>query len=382
MLKRNRVWLSAQGTVRKPHPVSFFAIALAGFVGAGVVLWFGPLPGPIATRTIPTGAGFTVSVMQLPTEPQARTIAARVAASGLPAFTRPSGASYQVVAGPYVSLDEADDVQRVLAKRRFRARVVVDESVRRPAGSEGTPLVSAAASVLLISGAGSLAVVIEMAVEPRHVATSVVNGSELEIVAGPVGSRLEPVRWTAPAGVALLQHVTIDEATTGSTRSLRARIATPRSAQATVRTSGRRIYIDLANPPPLPQAEELQMTTVLAKGRQQVIEDYRVAIAPVIEKLEAIEPFVMSAVSAPATDVMNALERTLRSVEAWADDVTPPGRWRESHEYIVSAVRTAAESVSAGFAGDRTGKAREAFALRDAAKRSLGTPDNPPSAAQ
>src|SRR3970040_2413921 len=88
MLKRNRVWLSAQGTVRKPNPVSFFAIALAGFMGAGVVLWFGPLPGPIATRTIPTGAGFTVSVMQLPTEPQARTIAARGAGSGLAAFSR------------------------------------------------------------------------------------------------------------------------------------------------------------------------------------------------------------------------------------------------------------------------------------------------------
>jgi hypothetical protein len=360
----------------------FLSLAMVGAVGAGVVLWLRPPPGSITTRTIPTGAGFTVTVVQSPTEPQARTLAARVAATGLPAFTRRSGASYQVVAGPYASVDEADAAQRFLAKRRFRTRVVVDESVRRPPGYDGKPVLSAAANVLLISGAGSPAIVIEMAEEPRHVATRVVNRSELEIVAGPVASRLEPIRWTAPAGVTLLRHVSIDEATTGKVRSLRARVLLPRSAQGTVRTSGRRIYVDLAKPTPLPQAEELPAATILARGRQQIIEDYRVTIAPVIEKLEAIEPFVMSAVAAPATDVMNALERSLRALQAWADEVTPPGRWRQSHDYVVSAVRTAAESVSSGFAGDRPSKAREAFTLRDAAKRSLETPASTPSAAQ
>jgi len=362
-------------------PRRFFSLAMVGVLGAGVVLWLRPPTGPITTRTIPTGAGFTVAVVQSPTEPQARTIAARVAATGMPAFTRRSGRSYQVVAGPYVSVDEADAAQRLLAKRGFRARVLVDESVRRPPGYDGKPVLSAAANVLLISGAGSLAIVIEMAEEPRHVATSTLNRSELEIVAGPVASRLEPVRWKAPAGIALLRHVSIDEAAAGKGRSLRARVTTRRSAQATVRTSGRRIYIDLAEPAPLPQTEELQMRTVLARGREHVIEDYRVTIAPVIEKLEAIEPFVMSAVSAPATDVLNALERSLRALGAWADGVNPPGQWRQSHEYLVSAVTKAAESVSAGFAGDRTVKALEAFALRDAAKRSLddagGEPPTP-----
>jgi len=374
-----------------------------GVLGAGAVLWLRPPPGPITTRTIPTGAGFTVAVVQSPTEPQARTIAARVAATGMPAFTRRSGASYQVVAGPYVSVDEADAAQRFLAKRGFRARVLVDESVRRPPGYEGKPVLSPAASVLLISGAGSLAIVIEMAEEPRHVATRVGSQSEMEIVAGPVASRLQAIRWKAPAGVALLRHVSIDESAAGNVRSLRARVTTPRSTQATVRTSGRRIYIDLAKPAPLPHTEELPGSTVLARGpafarsgreatrqralagrsaladrpgaagREQVIEDYRVTIAPVIERLEAMEPFVMSAVAAPATDVMNALERSLRALASWADQVTPPGRWRQSHEFLVAAVTKAAESVSAGFAGDRTVKAREAFDLSDAAKRSLGT---------
>ena len=357
-------------------PRRFFSTVLVGVAGAGALIWLSPPPRPIATRTIPTGAGFTVAVMQVPSEAQARTIAARVAAVGMPAFARQSGASYQVVAGPYVAIDEADAAQRFLAKRGFRARVLVDESVRRPRHDEGKPFVSAAANVLLISGAGSLAVVIELAEEPRHVATSVGNTREVEVVAGPIASRLEPITWMAPAGVPLLRYVSIDEAATDQVRSLRARIVTADSTQATVRKSGRRIYIDLATPPPLPEAEELQVMTVVAKGHQQIAQDYRVTMAPVIEKLEAMEPFVMSAVSAPATDVLNALERSLRALAAWADEVTPPGQWRQSHQVLVSAVRKAGESVSAGFTGDRTSKAREAFALRDEAKRSLGTSDH------
>jgi hypothetical protein len=362
-------------------PRKIFAIAMAGVLGTGAALWL-LTPGRITARTIPTGAGFTVAVAQQPNEPQARTVAARVAATGLPVFTRRSGASYQVVAGPYVSVDEADAAQRFLAKRGFRARVLVDESVRRAPGYDGQPVLSAAANVVLIAGAGSLAIVIEMAEEPRHVVTRAVNGSELEIVAGPVTSRVQPIRWTAPAGVALLRHVSIDEAAGGNGRSLRARVTTPRMAQATVRQSGHRIYVDLAKPAPLPPTEELRVRPVLARSRQQVIEDYRDTIAPVMEKLETIEPFVMSAVSTSATDVMNALERSLRALGAWADQVTPPGRWRQSHEFVVSAVSKAAESVSAGFTGDRTSKAQEAFALRDAAKRSMESPEPQPAPAR
>jgi len=359
-------------------PRRFASVALMGVVGAGAVLWLRPPPWPAEARTIPTGVGFTVAVAQLPREPQARSIAARIAAAGIPAFTRRNARSYQVVAGPYVSLDEADAAQRFMAKRGFRARVLVDESVRRP-GYAGRPLVNGAANVLLIAGSGSLAVVIELPDEPRHVATNTPGARELEIVAGPVASHVEAVEWKAPPGVALLQGVWIGEAVVGDTRSLRARITTPRSVQATVRTSGRRIYIDLARPAPPPEPEPLEMNTVLAAGRERVVEDYRVMVAPIVEKLETIEPFVMSAVAQPAGDVLAALERNLQALEAWADEVTPPaGRWRQSHDYVVAAVKRAAESVSSGFTGDRTGKAREAFALRDAAKRSLDGPDSPP----
>lgn len=171
----------------------------------------------------------------------------------------------------------------------------------------------------------------------------------------------------------MLRRVSIEQAETGSVHALRARIQMPPSVLATVRTSGRRIYIDLAKPAPLPEAEELPGPSGLAAGRDRVVKDYRVAIAPVLEKLETMEPFVMSAVAQPAGDVLAALERTLQALGSWADEVTPTGEWRQSHNYVVAAVRKAAEAVSSGFAGDRQGTAREAFALRDAAKRSMGT---------
>jgi hypothetical protein len=362
-------------------PKRFRRFALVGVVGAGAVLWLGP-PWDPAAKTIPTGAGFTVAVTQLRTEPQARTIASRVAAAGIPTFTRRNDSSYQVVAGPYVSLDEADRTQKFFARRGFKARVVVDESVRRPAGRDSAPLVSAAANVVLIAGAGSVAVVIELPEEPRYVATQSHDGSQLEIIAGPVASRVEPAQWVAPAGVALLRSVAIDESVQGKARSLRARVTTPRSVQATVRTAGRRIYIDLANPAPLPEPEELAIGKVLTASRERIVEDYRVTIAPVMERLETIEPFVMSAVAQPAGDVLAALERSLRALEAWAAEVTPPGQWRQSHEVIVASVTKAAESVSASFAGDRAVKAREAFALKDEAKRSLNPPADQPDATQ
>ena len=351
-------------------------MALLGAVGAGATLWLGS---PSPARTIPTGAGFTVVVARLANEPQARTIATRVAAAGLPSFTRHSQQSHEVIAGPYVSLDESEAVQRFLVKRGFKARVLVDESVRRPPGHDGTPLVSAAANILLIAGAGSLAVVLELPEEPRHVATETISAQEIEIVASPSASRVEAMRWKAPAGVSLLREVSIDESVEGSVRALRARVSMPRSAQASVRTSGRRIYIDLARPAPPPEPEELPipMKTVVAGGQQQVVQDYRVTIAPVLEKLERIEPFLMSAVAQPGADVLAALERSLLALDAWADEVTPPGRWRQSHDEIVAAVKKAAEAVSSGFTGDREGKAREAFALRDAAKRSIGDSETP-----
>jgi hypothetical protein len=355
----------------------FASVALVGVVGAGAVLWLRPPPWPAEARTIPTGAGFTVAATRSRTELQARTMAARMAAAGIPAFTRSNNRSHEVVAGPYVSLDEAEAAQRFLARRGFKARVLVDESVRRRSGHDGAPVVSAAANVLLIAGAGSVAVVIETPEEPRHIVTRTISAQEIEIVASPAVARVEAMRWKAPAGVSLLREVSIDESMEGSIRALRARVSIPRSAQASVRTSGRRIYIDLARPAPPPEPEELPTNTVVAASHQ-VVQDYRATIAPVLEKLETIEPFLMSAVAQPGADVLAALERSLRALDAWAGEVTPPGRWRQSHDYILGSVRKAVEAVSSGFTGDREGKAREAFALRDAARRSLGDAGNAP----
>jgi hypothetical protein len=349
-------------------------VVLAGAVGTLLALKSGSL----AVRTIPTGAGFTVAVAQVPQEMNARSVAARIAGAGMPAFTRLTRGSYQVIAGPYVTLDEAEATQRLLRKNGFRPRLVVDESVRvrrRPASSAAVRQPDGA-QVVLIAGAGSLAVVIELADEPRHVSTIEYKNRGLDVVIGPFDDRIAPVQWKAPSGVSLLRDVIIEQTTESGKRYLRARVRTAQSAQATLRTSGRRIYVDLASPVPL-NLEELLAPTVLANTRRQVVEDYRATIAPVLARLESMEPFVMSAVSAPAGDVLAALERSLSALGDWAGQITPPGRWKQSHDAVLAAVRAAAESVSASFAGDRAGKAREAFELRDAATQALATVEDP-----
>jgi hypothetical protein len=101
------------------------------------------------------------------------------------------------------------------------------------------------------------------------------------------------------------------------------------------------------------------------------VQDYRVTIRPAVAKLDAIEPFVFSAVGPPTPDVLSALERTLQALEEWMRTVRPPRQWQDTHEALVSAIGLAAEAVSPEFTGDRTALAREAFALRDAAKLRL-----------
>jgi hypothetical protein len=360
-------------------------LILFGLVAAGLAVWLRLQPTQIAARTIPTGASFSVSVTQSPSDERARAIAGRIAASGLPAFTRSlparrsaqregwrNGAWYQVIVGPYASLDEAEAAQRLLARQGFRAQILVDESVRRVAGHDGGPRVSAGANVLLIAGAGRVAVVIELPVEPRRVVTRPVGERVLEIEAGPIPAVIGFQRWNAPAGVALLQRVSVDQAGTGEGRSIRARIAMSEPARGSVRTAGRRLYIDLS--PRETQPELASGPALRQAGREgplhgaPKVQDYRATIGPAVAKFDAIEPFVLSAVGSPTPDVLSALERTLRALDEWMRTVRPPRQWQDTHDSLVSAIGLAAEAASPEFTGDRTARAREAFALRDTAR--------------
>lgn len=362
-------------------------LMLLGLAAAGLVAWLRPQPPPRVFRTIPTGVSFSVAVMQSASEAGARAVAGRLAASGMPAFTRSlrNGASYQVVVGPYASLDEAEAAQRLVAGHRLRGRVLVDESVRRVAGHDGVPQVGAGANVLLIAGAGRVAIVIELSGEPRHVVTRPVGERGLEIEAGPLPAAIRFQQWNAPAGVALLQRVSVDQAGTGEGRGIRTRIVMSESASASVRTAGRRVYIDLS--PEEAGREDPSYATLASAGRAVTarqaggegalylapeVQDYRVTIRPAVAKFDAIEPFVLSAVGSPTPEVLSTLRRTLQALEQWMRTVRPPRQWQDAHYSLVSAISLTAEALSPEFTGDRTARARLAFARRDSVKATLG----------
>jgi hypothetical protein len=112
-----------------------FAILVAG---AAAVAW-APRPAlafswmrPPAP-TVATGASFSVSVASLRSADSAAATAGRLEAAGFASFTRgvPSTSMYQVMAGPYVSLDEAERMQQRLESAGFGgSRLFVDESLR------------------------------------------------------------------------------------------------------------------------------------------------------------------------------------------------------------------------------------------------------------
>lgn len=350
-------------------------VVVLAAVGAGVAVWLW-LPARQDVRTIPTGASFNISVARSQSAAEARAIAARVEASGLPAFTRilNNGAWRQVIVGPYVSIDEAERAQRRLAARGFWARMLVDESVRREPGYDGVPTVNAGANVVLVAAAGRLSVVIEMAVEPRQIQTRRLTPTLLEVEAGPVLAPVEWQRWNAPDGVKLISQVTIEEGASASQRSVKTRIAVSESARTNVRVVGKRLYIDLWSLEPPRSAGRASSARVARRNAvpdeekktaatMGEIPDYEKTIRPAVARLKAMEPFVLSAVSSPAPDVLAALAGSLTGLQQWIQTIEAPGEWAGTHSALIAGVELAIGAVDPEFHGDRAKQAREAFAL-------------------
>lgn len=367
------------------------------------------MPGRSAgIRTIPTGASFNLAVARYRHSAEANAVAANVRASGLPAFTRTlnNGAWRQVIVGPYVSIDEAESAQRLLARRGFgRARMLVDESVRRTPGAEGVivevasttgPLTRApgsfgagastigAPAILMVASAGRVSVVIEMPAEPRHVETRRPEGTVLEVDAGPVTSAIAAQEWTAPGGVDLINEVSVEQHGGLNGTSLRTRVTMPALTQSNVRVVGRRIYIDFWRAEsgaevvrasrPVPVVEEDDEEDV-PEGNSE--ETYREAITPVVARVGEIEPFLMSAVTSPAPEVLAAVGKTLRAVQEWIGTIEAPADSARAHDSLVESVGLAVQAVEPGFAGDRAGQARLAFAQFQATAARLLPPQSP-----
>ena len=353
---------------------------------------------PVVVGTIPTGASFSLVVARFQSAQDANAVAANVGRVGLPAFTRAlKNGLWQVIVGPYVSIDEAESAQRLLARRGFgRARMLVDESVRRTRGADGVTLINAssrrpgalgsgifgpaAPAVVVVAAAGRLSVVIELSGEPRYVETRRPEGTILEVDAGPVTTAIAAQAWSAPDGVDLINEVSMEKHQALGGSSLRTRVMMPALTQSNVRVVGRRVYIDFW----APQGRRDQPAR--ARRSAPVVEDdeaeempagnpeetYRHAIAPVVARVGEIEPFLMSAVASPTPEVLAAVGKTVRAIHDWIGTIEAPHDTASAHTSLVEAIRMAVQAIEPDFAGDRGAHASHALAqFREAAAELL-----------
>lgn len=341
-------------------------------IGVVMVLWLWGQAHSVAAPEVPTGASFNIPVARVRSEQYARTLASRIEASGLPAFTRTlsGGAWRQVIVGPYVSIDEAEGAQRLLAARGLSyGRLLVDESVRRVRGAERPAYVEGSlqdTSLVLVAGAGRVSVVFEMPAEPRRVVAHRSAGTIVDVDVGPVTSPVPSRIWNGPPGMDLVNQVSVEEFATAGERYMRTRVALAEFSYSNVRVVGRRVYIDLWSPETpqktvvRPQVVRAARVEPEAEEDGNGIEDYQNAIRTVVARFEAIEPFLLAAVASPEPEVLAALAGTLGGLDAWIRTIEPPPEWAGVHGSLVGAVGLATRAVEPGFEGDRAAQAREA----------------------
>ena len=247
--------------------------------------------------------------------------------------------------------------------------------------------------VAVVPSAGQMSLVIELSDEARSVSTQQVTPTLLLVEAGPIALPLKRQLLDAPSGLELLQKVSVDEGTNaGKEHVLRLGITMKRSAPSTVRVVGRRVYVDFmvadgpvrvapqraaGAPMALQQRQSRPMPSrnviPAAAAGQQALTGGQQALTGATSRLEEIQPFLLSATSAPVPNpaVMNAVADAISSVQESLRGVQPPAKQGPSFQLLVSAASLAKEAVSADFHGDRASKAKQSMAVLAAAKAQL-----------
>ncbi len=373
------------------------AAALVLLLGAGSFLYFmAPQPAMASmfawkelpeAPTLDTGASFSVTIQTTDSSDGAGFAANRVRTLGFPSFTRVTPGRrqlHQAMVGPYASLDEAEKMQRRLARSGFAsARIFVDESLRNaPRNEIESPINEGNPNVLLIGAPDRLSVVFELPLEPRQVRSRRVE-NVLDLDVGPMATKVTPQQWSAPEGVHLIERVSIEGVQASETGDfMRAHITVPEFARANVRAEGRRVYVDLTWPMvapdavaprsgPAPRTQEAPASRVVpvedARQDAPPSDKYDEQVSAVNERLASIKPFLTSAAQAGSPDVLRALDDTLSTLEATLLSLRAPSASADQHQMLVSAVRTARKAADVSVQGDRVTQAREAFVLYDAA---------------
>ena len=333
----------------------------AAFVVTGVSR---PITGNLATSN-----SINVQVGSFKSAERAAATAAQVHALALPAFTRLTGEWHQVVVGPYVTEDEAATAQRGLVAHGFNGTRILTEGTP----PSGTPRPAADDRVLLLTTGVRTSVVLQLADEPKKVATRQVDSSTLEIDAGPVVSPHDAQRLTA-ATASPVAEVGLENVTSARASLLRARIALRGATRSDVRVVGRRVYVDLVpasegrlKPAPTYDAPTTSYVGGGFSRPEPRAQSYDDAIAPTVARLRELEPFLLSATSAPTPQVLTAIGGLLRELEASLHAVDVPEAKASAHASLLSAVVQARRSVDQDFSADRAKEARQAIAAMQAA---------------
>jgi hypothetical protein len=184
----------------------------------------------------------------------------------------------------------------------------------------------------------------------------------------------------------LVQKVSVDEGTNaGKEHVLRLGVTMKRSVPSTVRVVGRRVYVDFVvadGPAPValpraagaPMALQPRRSRLTANGNPApATAAGQQALTGATSRLEEIEPFLLSATSAPVPNptVLNAVADAISSVQESLRGMQPPAKQGPSFQLLVSAASLAKEAVSADFHGDRASKAKQSMAALAAAKAQL-----------
>ncbi len=349
---------------------------------------------------LPVADGINVTVGSFKSPARAAAVAAQIQGLALPAFTRVRGGEWhQVVVGPYVTETEAVAAQKGLVAHGFTNSAVVGES--SPTLSDRARSLSPDARALLLMSADRLSLVLQLAEEPKKVASNTVDGSTLQIDIGPVTTRHQAEQLNPGTSIPVIAQVALqDVEVAGREPVMRARVALQGASRNDVRVVGRRVYVDFtpaaaeassriagrltaagaeapalrntlvrsagASAPAVGRLTPAPTTTVdstVEVAPVAVTSTYEDAIAPVVSRLAEIQPFLLSATKAPAPEVLAALAQTFSGLQESLRAIDAPAAAAPSHALLVSAVDHARQSVERDFSGDRAAQARQAIAL-------------------
>jgi len=341
------------------------------------------------TSTIATAASFSVSAGSFPTQLRAAAFAAALNSSGLPTLvrSRPEDRRFQVLVGPYVSTDEAEYAQRALAAWGLgEVRLVVDDTMRgRPqraamfVGGE-----TASDGVVIVAAPGMSSVVFEMPSEPRQVEARRTSATTIDVSIGQVMDVGEKNVLYMPEGMLLASELTVEAA--GRSDARHARLVVPHDVQSRLRLEGRRVYVDLAWPkapwevggrgsratpsaratgkPNDAQSGDAKQQSEDAKQR-----DYREQRRGAVARFKEVQPFLISALESPDTQVLAVLARTLGGVSESLTVATPPSDLAPNHQLLLSSIAEASRAIAPSFAGDRRSAVHQAIAMFEAAQK-------------